>query len=67
MRPLKTAAILAFCAGLLFSTSSCLVVVKKDNGRHKGWFKNTNNPHHPHSTNPGNGNSGGKGKKNKHK
>jgi hypothetical protein len=22
-------------------------VVKKDNGKHKGWYKNPNNPHHP--------------------
>jgi hypothetical protein len=28
-------------------------MVKKDNGKHKGWTKNTNNPHHPASTNPG--------------
>lgn len=26
---------------------------KKDNGLHKGWTKNTNNPHHPNTTNPG--------------
>ncbi|MFI5203576.1 MAG: hypothetical protein ACHQF2_03680 [Flavobacteriales bacterium] len=26
---------------------------KHDNGKHKGWFKNPNNPHHPNSTNPG--------------
>ncbi len=25
----------------------------KDNGKHKGWTKNTNNPHHPQTTNPG--------------
>ncbi len=26
---------------------------KKDNGLHKGWYKNPNNPHHPYTTNPG--------------
>ena len=26
-----------------------------NNGNHKGWYKNTNNPHHPNSTNPGKG------------
>ncbi|MBC5993701.1 hypothetical protein [Pontibacter cellulosilyticus] len=26
---------------------------KKDNGLHKGWYKNPNNPHHPSTTNPG--------------
>lgn len=23
---------------------------RKDNGKHKGWYKNPNNPHHPAST-----------------
>lgn len=51
----------------MFSTSSCFVFVNKDNGHHKGWYKNPNNPHHPKSTNPGkagksNGNNNGKGK-----
>ncbi|GAB3536949.1 hypothetical protein GCM10027443_28560 [Pontibacter brevis] len=45
----------------------------KDNGLHKGWYKNPNNPHHPLTTNPGHtksgkgkaakGNKAGKGKK----
>lgn len=26
---------------------------RKDNGLHKGWYKNPNNPHHPNTTNPG--------------
>ncbi|MEJ8803115.1 hypothetical protein [Pontibacter sp. H249] len=44
----------------------------KDNGLHKGWYKNTNNPHHPRTTNPGHtkqkAKSGGKphGKGNSH-
>jgi hypothetical protein len=47
----------------LFPVPAC-VVVKKDNGKHKGWTKNPNNPHHPASTKTtGNGNSKGKGKK----
>jgi len=53
MKPSKTIAILALSLGLLFSTTSCLVLVKKDNGKHKGWHKNSNNPHHPNSSNPG--------------
>ena len=52
MKSFKKITILVFCVGLLFATSSC-VVVRKDNGLHKGWFKNRNNPHHPNSTNPG--------------
>ena len=52
---------------IAWSSQSC-TVVKIDNGKHKGWFKNSNNPHHPFSTNPGKkkGNSSknkGKGKK----
>jgi hypothetical protein len=53
MRTLKKIAILLLCTGLLFSTSSCVVLVKKDNGKHKGWFKNPNNSHNPISKNPG--------------
>lgn len=35
---------------------------KKDNGLHKGWYKNPNNPHHPRTTNPGHTkHKGGKG------
>ncbi|MDQ3109119.1 MAG: hypothetical protein M3R17_04415 [Bacteroidota bacterium] len=43
----------------LISANSCTVrTYKKDNGKHKGWYKNPNNPHHPNSTNPGNANPG---------
>jgi len=37
---------------LIFVTSSC-VVVRKDNGKHRGWFKNRNNPPHLNSKFPG--------------
>lgn len=53
MKILRTLALSVLCAGFLFSATSCAVMVKKDNGNHKGWFKNSNNPHHPYSTNPG--------------
>jgi len=53
MKPLKTFTIVVFCLALLFVASSCAVVVRKDNGKHRGWFKNRNNPHHPRTTNPG--------------
>ncbi|RAU84474.1 hypothetical protein DP923_01040 [Pontibacter arcticus] len=36
-------------------------VIKKDNGNHKGWYKNPNNPHHLHTTNPGHTKHKGKG------
>lgn len=56
--------------------SGCYVTTKQkpktNNGKHKGWYKNTNNPHHPQTTNPGHtkkdapkSNGKSKGKKNK--
>lgn len=50
---------------LLISSTSCIVLYPhKDNGKHKGWYKNSNNPHNPNSTNPGHsGKSKGKGHK----
>jgi hypothetical protein len=53
MRTIKLVALLAFTLGFLLSTTSCVVTLKSDNGNHKGWYKNPNNPHHPHTTNPG--------------
>jgi len=53
MKKLRLFTIAMLGAGLLFSTSSCLVVTGKDNGQHRGWYKNPNNPHHPATTNPG--------------
>ena len=38
-------------AGVLISTSAC-VVVKKDNGKHRGWFKSRKNPNHRHAVKP---------------
>lgn len=36
---------------------------RHDNGLHKGWYKNPNNPHHPNTTNPGHTKKKGSGKK----
>lgn len=52
---------IVFLAFLLCSTS-CVVFTKSDNGQHKGWQKNPNNPHHQNSTKPGK--SKGKSKNN---
>ena len=49
----KMVTVLLVSAGLMLGASSCAVFVKGDNGQHKGWYKNSNNPHHPNSTNPG--------------
>lgn len=40
---------------------------RKDNGLHKGWYKNPNNPHHPNTTNPGHTKQNGQGNKKKGK
>jgi hypothetical protein len=61
MKIVRTITTLALCMMLIVGVTSCLVVsTQHDNGKHKGWNKNSNNPHHPNSTNPGKG----KGKKN---
>lgn len=43
MKQFKSIAILIMLTAFLFSASSC-VVLRKDNGKHKGWFKNKKNP-----------------------
>jgi hypothetical protein len=53
MKTIKATAILGLCTMLMFSAASCVVLLTEDNGNHKGWSKNTNNPHHPMTTNPG--------------
>jgi hypothetical protein len=45
--------VMALCLSLLFGATSCLVLVPGNKGKHKGWTKNSNNPHHPRTTNPG--------------
>jgi hypothetical protein len=41
----------------LLITQSCVILVKKDNGKHKGWYKTTHPSHktpvHPSNTAPG--------------
>jgi hypothetical protein len=50
MKNLKTIAILILLTAFVAATNSCKVV-KKDNGKHKGWYKNPKNPHNPKTTN----------------
>jgi hypothetical protein len=48
----------------LMGQTSCVVFYKKDNGKHKGWFKGpkkSKGPLHPSSTNPGHSKGKGKG------
>jgi hypothetical protein len=58
MKTLKHIIWMALPLAVVLSNSSC-VVVKHDNGKHKGWTKNSNNPHHPATTNPGHTKSSG--------
>ncbi len=51
-------ALMLLLIGLLLSSTYCTVFFSKDNGKHKGWYMNSNNPHHPNSTNPGKSKSG---------
>lgn len=54
MKTIKTIALLFLCSGLLFGTTSCVAYHSKhDNGKHTGWYKNSNNSHHPNSSNTG--------------
>ena len=54
-RTMKKIFSLTAAALLILGSSSCVVhtTAKKDNGKHKGWYKNRHNPHHPNSNNPG--------------
>jgi hypothetical protein len=60
MKMLKAISSAALCILLIFGGSSCVVIAprKHDNGKHKGWYKNPNNPHNPASTKKAPGNSG---------
>ena len=56
MKNLKIFTVLIFFFVFVFSTSF-IVVARKDNGKHYGWFKNPDNPSHHHKSmnhkNPG--------------
>ena len=47
MNALRSFAGVLIISALLLPAASCVVTVKKDNGKHKGWYKNPNNPHNP--------------------
>ena len=54
MKVFKLVIAVIFSIGLVFGTSSCATFTHHDSGQHRGWNKNSNNPHHYNSTNPGN-------------
>jgi len=53
MRTVKKVIMLILIIVLIFGAASCTVFVTPNNGNHKGWSKNSNNPHHPKNTKPG--------------
>ena len=64
MKLFRTAFAICLVFALFLGSTSCIVFKPKtDNGGHRGWFKNRNNPHNPNTTNPGQtGNPGNSGK-----
>lgn len=42
MKIFRTATLFTLCLAFLVGTTSCLVLEKHDNGKHKGWSKNGN-------------------------
>jgi hypothetical protein len=64
----KFLALAFFVSCLLFSTTSCIVVSPShhDSGKHKGWFKNSNNPHNPYNSNENSKENNSKNKSKKH-
>jgi len=53
MKLFRVVAVLALCAGLLLSATSCGVMVHGDNRNHKGWNISSTNTHHSYSINAG--------------
>jgi len=53
MKKISKLFVIVMCLSFLFYTTSCVVLVPKDSGKHKGWYKNKNNPHNPQTTKPG--------------
>lgn len=57
MKMLKTITALMLVTFLLFNLTSCLVVHPAshngNNGKHKGWYKSSGNPHNPVYKGPG--------------
>jgi len=48
MKRISKIAVFTMLSLFLFSTTSCIVLVpaqRHDNGKHKGWYKNSHNPH----------------------
>ncbi len=67
MKLFRSAFALFLVFALLLGSTSCIVfhprsAPRTDNGGHRGWYKNRNNPHNPNTTNPGHSGNPGKSK-----
>jgi len=70
MKSFKTISALTFSLLFLITQTSCQVVSDNgsgNNGKHRGWYKNPNNPHNPNTTNPGEGKTKSKSRGNSKK
>lgn len=60
MKKIKIASAYILLFALFLNFQSCIVAVRKDNGKHKGWYKSSAGNHNSMSVNPGNGKIKGK-------
>ena len=54
---MKKIGLIILCLGLLLGSSSCVVVNKKDNGKHIGWYKSPSNKNNSNKSNNSNNSS----------
>jgi hypothetical protein len=54
MKKIGALLILTLSIGLLLGSTSCTVFFARDNGKHKGWYKNPDKGHNPNFADQGN-------------
>jgi hypothetical protein len=54
MKTIRAFFVMVIFLGLLFGSASCTVFFTKDNGKHKGWYKNSGNNHNANHSDQGN-------------
>jgi hypothetical protein len=57
MKKIRAFCVLVIFIGLLLGSGSCTVFFSKDNGNHKGWYKNPGNNHNAGYSDQGNHNN----------
>ena len=66
MKAIKTIIPIVISLIIILNLSSCFLIVRRDNGKHSGWYKNPNNKHYPNNIiiiKPGKGKGNGNQKK----